>query len=53
MARPRMSMEEVLADPLQALAYHDSHTCLEAVGALVRTGPTGTNVNDLAVVLAY
>lgn len=34
-------------DPLAALAANDSFPCLEAVGASLRTGPTGTNVNDL------
>ena len=38
-------------DPAQALAAHASHDALAAVGALVHTGPTGTNVADL--VLAF
>jgi len=38
-------------DPEAALARHDSHTLLDALGDLVRTGPTGTNVCDLAVLL--
>ncbi len=39
-------------DPASALARHDSRTALAAVpGALVETGPTGTNVGDLAVYL--
>ena len=39
------------------LAIHDVrrndayHHALEAVGGLLHTGPTGTNVNDVAVVL--
>ncbi|HRQ72914.1 MAG TPA: DUF4147 domain-containing protein [Phycisphaerales bacterium] len=32
-----------------ALREHDSHTALEALGCLIRTGPTGTNVNDIVV----
>lgn len=37
-------------DPAAALARHDSRVALAAVpGALVETGPTGTNVGDLAV----
>lgn len=32
-----------------ALAAHDSHGALARVGALLRTGPTGTNVNHVAV----
>ncbi|HKV12407.1 MAG TPA: DUF4147 domain-containing protein [Thermoanaerobaculia bacterium] len=39
-------------DPDAALARHDSGTALAAVpGALLATGPTGTNVGDLAVYL--
>lgn len=34
-----------------ALAENDSYNALKAVGALVMTGPTGTNVNDLSVLL--
>jgi glycerate 2-kinase len=36
-----------------ALAAHDAYPCLDRLGALVRTGPTGTNVNDLVVGLVY
>jgi hydroxypyruvate reductase len=38
-------------DPEGALAGHDSYAALEAGGALLVTGPTGTNVNDLRVAL--
>jgi hydroxypyruvate reductase len=39
-------------DPEEALARHDARTALAAVpGALLETGPTGTNVGDLAVYL--
>ncbi|HEX6898433.1 MAG TPA: DUF4147 domain-containing protein [Thermoanaerobaculia bacterium] len=39
-------------DPEAALARHDSGTALAAVpGTLLQTGPTGTNVGDLAVYL--
>lgn len=38
-------------DPVQALSENDSYPALESAGALLRTGPTGTNVNDLLVVL--
>lgn len=34
-------------DPRVALDTSDSHTALAAGGALIRTGPTGTNVADL------
>lgn len=33
------------------LRNNDSYHALESVGALLRTGPTGTNVNDLTVLL--
>ncbi|MFA6045833.1 MAG: DUF4147 domain-containing protein, partial [Phycisphaerales bacterium] len=32
-----------------ALANHDSHSALDKVNALIRTGPTGTNINHIAV----
>jgi hydroxypyruvate reductase len=34
-----------------ALARNDSHPALAALGALIRTGPTGTHVNDLGIAL--
>lgn len=33
------------------LQRNDAYHALEAVGGLIRTGPTGTNVNDVSVVL--
>lgn len=39
------------ADPLGALRSHDSYAVLDACGSLVRTGLTGTNVNDIAIAL--
>ena len=33
------------------LQNNDAYHALEAVGGLVHTGPTGTNVNDVAVAL--
>lgn len=33
------------------LANHDSYSFFEANNCLVRTGPTGTNVNDLRIIL--
>ena len=33
------------------LRRNDAYHALEKVGGLIRTGPTGTNVNDVAVVL--
>jgi glycerate 2-kinase len=38
-------------DPVAALADNDSNRALDAAGALIRTGPTRTNVADLALVL--
>jgi hydroxypyruvate reductase len=37
--------------PRQALADNDAYPILDAIGALMRTGPTGTNVNDVLVLL--
>lgn len=39
-------------DPAAALSANDTHTFWKAIGALVRTGPTGTNVMDIVVALA-
>ena len=38
-------------DPAAALRHHASYRALEEAGALLKTGPTGTNVNDLVVAL--
>jgi hydroxypyruvate reductase len=38
-------------DPEEALANNDAYRALEAGGAMLVTGPTGTNVNDLRVAL--
>lgn len=38
-------------DPGTDLAGHDSHAALAAADALLRTGPTGTNVMDLIIAL--
>ena len=35
----------------EALAENDAYPTLNAVGGLIMTGPTGTNVNDVAVLL--
>ena len=39
-------------DASVALARHDSHPFFQALGDLVVTGPTGTNVGDLQVFIA-
>jgi len=38
-------------DPARDLATHHSHPALQAAGALLLTGPTGTNVMDLVIAL--
>jgi hydroxypyruvate reductase len=40
-------------DPRQALEENDSYTFFSRVGGLIRTGPSGTNVNDVALLLVY
>lgn len=35
------------------LARHDSYHALKRLGSLIFTGPTGTNVNDIAVLVNY
>jgi hydroxypyruvate reductase len=39
--------------PASALARSDSESFFRALGNLWETGPTGTNVNDLTIALAY
>lgn len=38
-------------DAYHALQHNDAYHALDAVGGLIVTGPTGTNVNDVAVAL--
>jgi hydroxypyruvate reductase len=40
-------------DPRKSLQQNDSHTFLSRLGDTLATGPTGTNVSDLAFVLVY
>lgn len=40
-------------DPAQMLARNDSYHLFEATGDLFRTGPTGTNVMDLVLGIAF
>lgn len=35
----------------QTLRENDAYTALDRIGGLIRTGPTGTNVNDVTVLL--
>lgn len=44
---------ELGLDPEEYLANNDSYHFLEALGELIVTGPTNTNVNDLAFVFAF
>jgi hydroxypyruvate reductase len=38
-------------DPLAALAANDAYSAFEALGDLLVTGPTGTNVNDFRAII--
>ena len=38
-------------EPVEVLKQNDAYHALKAVGGLLMTGPTGTNVNDVAVLL--
>jgi hydroxypyruvate reductase len=38
-------------DPVAVLHQHDSYTMFDALGDLIRTGPTLTNVNALRAVI--
>ncbi len=40
-------------DPADFLARHDSYTFFAQIGGLLKTGPTGTNVNDLVIICLY
>jgi len=45
------SLKEKGIDIDKVLANNDSYYALKAVDGLIKTGPTGTNVNDVAVIL--
>ena len=38
-------------DPQAALANNDAYNAFRAIGDLVMTGPTGTNVNDFRAIV--
>jgi hydroxypyruvate reductase len=40
-------------DPARDLATHDAYRALDAAGALIRSGPTGTNVMDVVIGLIW
>ncbi|NBJ91804.1 glycerate kinase [bacterium 1xD42-62] len=44
-------LKEIGVDVEEALRNHDSYHALQKVNGLVITGPTGTNVNDVTVLL--
>ncbi|ODT66491.1 MAG: hydroxypyruvate reductase [Pelagibacterium sp. SCN 63-23] len=44
-------MREAGIDPQAALANNDAYTAFAAIGDLLVTGPTGTNVNDFRAIL--
>lgn len=48
---PRLRQEGI--DPTEALDANDSYPALDKAGALIRSGPTGTNVSDIVVGLRY
>ena len=48
---PARAVERGLHRPEHYLAANDSYTFFEALGDLIRTGPTDTNVGDLQVAL--
>lgn len=47
------AMRSAGVEPQARLDQNDAYHALDAVDALLRTGPTGTNVNDVVVGLAY
>ncbi|ACM23345.1 glycerate kinase [Thermotoga sp. RQ7] len=42
-------LKEMGEDPVEYLENNDSYNALKKAGALLKTGPTGTNVNDLII----
>ena len=50
--RSSVRLSAGLAAPEWALDENDSYTFFDALEDLIRTGPTGTNVGDIHVVLA-
>ena len=45
------ALQKAGLDVFTVLQNNDAYHALEAVDGLIKTGPTGTNVNDLAVLL--
>ena len=46
-----LRLRSLSMDPVEMLNNNDAYHALQPVGGLIMTGPTGTNVNDLTVVL--
>lgn len=46
-----LSLKHLGVDCFDSLQNNDAYHALEHCGGLIKTGPTGTNVNDVAVVL--
>lgn len=46
-----MELKKLGIDEYEVLKENDAYHALEKVDGLIKTGPTGTNVNDVAVVL--
>ncbi|MBQ2657003.1 MAG: DUF4147 domain-containing protein [Erysipelotrichaceae bacterium] len=44
-------LQDANIDVDQVLENNDSYHALDAIGALIKTGPTGTNVNDITIAL--
>lgn len=44
-------LRDLGANPALMLEYNDSYNAFKLCGGLVKTGPTGTNVNDLTMLL--
>ncbi len=47
--RSKGRLEELGVSIPQALSENDSYEALSRIGGLIKTGPTGTNVNDVAI----
>lgn len=45
------AFREKAIDPSEVLAKNDAYNALKEIGGLIMTGPTGTNVNDVAIAL--
>lgn len=48
-----LSNKHIIAQARQALTHHNALPICDSLGATIRTGPTGTNVNDIALVIRW